>query len=275
MDFRSVMLIAFFLPLFHSTFPFPPSVPIRGADIVAKTTLEVIPGIPLTFEWKGHGMKLYVPADALKPDTPTLTMTIQASLSGQYQFPDDTELVSGIYWIAFPRRFSRPVILELQHCAYLEHPDQLSSLSFFTAKCNQKTLPYQFQPLSGGVFSTSTSYGTIDLYHFSGVGVSMRRNKGKGRGGGGKKKDKEIEKRKKQEVEKCYTARVFYIPQVATTWLMHFTIVCDLKLCLKVCVPTFYFCRFVLQRKSLQISGGRNILQKPESRTWPSLGCGI
>ena len=58
----------------------------------------------------------------------------------------------------------------------------------------------------------------------------MRRSKGKRRGD-----KKEKEKEEKQEVEKFYTAQVFYIPQVATTWLMHFTIVCDLQLCLKVC----------------------------------------
>ena len=61
----------------------------------------------------------------------------------------------------------------------------------------------------------------------------MRRSKGKGRGG--KRKDKEKEKEEKQEVEKCYTAQVFYIPK-STKWLMHFTIVCDLELCLKVCL---------------------------------------
>ena len=158
-------------------------------------------------------------------------MTIQASLSGQYQLPDDTELVSGIYWIAFPQKFSQPVTMELQHCACLEHPDQLSSLFFITAKCNQKTLPYQFQPLTGGKFSTNTSYGVIELNHFSGVGVGKRRGKRKGKSGG--RKDKEEENEEEGE-QKCYTARVFYIPQATTTWLMHFTIVCDLELCLKV-----------------------------------------
>ena len=186
-------------------------VPIRGADIVAKTTLEIVPGMPLSYEWEGHGMKLYIPADALKPDTATLTMNIQASLSGQYQLPDDTELVSGVYWVAFPRRFSQPVTMELQHCACLEHPDQLSSLFFITAKCNQETLPYQFQPLPRGSFSTDSSFGAIELYHFSGVGVARR-------------------KRKRNH----YIAYIFYIPKTITTWQMHFTIIRDLELRLKV-----------------------------------------
>ena len=222
-----------FSPLFPSLPPFLSSVPIRGADIIATTTLEVVPGTPLTYIWEGHGLKLHIPADALKLSTPTLTMGIQASLSGQYQLPDDTELVSGVYWVAFPQRFSQPVTMELQHCAYLKHPDQLSSLSFFTARCNQETLPYQFKPLFGGVFSTDSSYGAIKLSHFSGVGVGRKKGKGKGKGRG--KKGEEAE-------EKRYSAHTYYIPQAATTWLMHFTIVCDLELCLKVCILLHIVC---------------------------------
>ena len=200
------------LSLFHSFNP--PSALIRGADIIAKTTLEVVPGTPISHCWKGYGLMLYIPADALPLGTRTVTMSIQASLSGQYQLPEDTELVSGVYWVAFPQKLSRPITLELQHCAHLENPEQLSSLFFLRAKCNQKTLPYQFQPFSGGVFSTTTCYGAIELSHFSGVGVGRRKRK-----------------------KKRYTAQIFYIPQVTTTmWLMHFTITFDLELYLKVCV---------------------------------------
>ena len=207
--------------------------PIRGADIIAATTLEVVPGTPLTYTWDGHGLSLLIPADALKSNTPTLTMSIQASLSGHFQLPDDTELVSGVYWVAFPQRFHQPVTMKVQHCAYLEHPDQLSSLFFITARCNQETLPYQFKELPGGVFSPDSSYGTIQLDHFSGVGVGRKKGKGKGKGRG--KKGEEGE-------EKRYSAHTYYIPQAATTWLMHFTIVCDLELCLKVSTCMYMCC---------------------------------
>ena len=225
------------------------SVPIRGADIVAMATLEVVPGTPLTFEW--NGMKLHIPANTLEQGTSTQIMTIQASLSGQYQLPDDTELVSGIYWVAFPQRFSRPVTMELQHCAYLEHPDQFSSLFFLTAKCNQKTLPYQFQPLPGGVFSTNTSYGAIELSHFSGMGVAMRKRK-----------------------RKHYTGHIFYIPQATiTTWLMHFTIVCDLELCLKVCAYSYTYCMVELSYlSSISAPGSGKVLLRQRSRAWSIFG---
>ena len=64
--------------------------------------LEVIPGKPLDYFWEDHGLRLHIPADALDASTPTLTMKIQASLSGQFKLPDDMELVSGVYWISFP-----------------------------------------------------------------------------------------------------------------------------------------------------------------------------
>ena len=183
--------------------------PIQGADIVASTTLEVIPGRPLTYYWKQHGLRIHIPAGALQPDIPPQTMSIQASLSGHFQLPDDLELVSAVYWVAFPRRFSCPVTVEVQHCGSLEHSGQPSSLSFITAKCTQKTLPYCFTRLPGGVFSADSSYGTIDLDHFSGWAV------------GGKSKK--------------YCLCTYYIPQGPMTWVTHFVIIRDHELYLKVC----------------------------------------
>ena len=198
------------LSLFHSiSFLL---VPIRGADIIATTTLEVIPGTPLTYLWEDHGLKLHIPADALKPGSPSQIMTIQASLSGQYQLPDGTELVSGVYWVVFPQRFLKPVTLELQHRAYLEHSDQPYSLSFVSAKCNQETLPYHFESLPDGVFSSGNCYGSIKLSHFSGVGIVGEMGN-----------------------RKYYAAQTFYIPQaISTIWLMDFALFGDLELYIRV-----------------------------------------
>lgn len=182
---------------------------------MASTTLEVIPGTPLTYYWKEHGLKIHIPAAALNLNTPSQTMSIQASLHGNFQLPDDVKLLSAVYWVAFPLKFSCSVTVELQHCASLEHSHQLSSLTFITAKCTQKTLPYNFIPLPGGVFHTDGSYGTIHLTHFSGVAV------------GGK-------------LKQLYSLRTYYIPQGAVTWLTHFVITRNLELCLKVCNSAWY-----------------------------------
>ena len=108
-------------------FALPPE-PIRGADIIATTTFPVVPGRQLNYKWEGHGLELSIPEDALDPGTPSVTMSIQASLSGQYQLPDNTELVSGIYWITSSQKISlkTPATLKLQHCACVKHPKHLT-----------------------------------------------------------------------------------------------------------------------------------------------------
>ena len=92
---------------------------------------------------------------------------IKASFSGQFNFPRDTELISGIYWISSQHNyiFTLPVTVEIQHCVPkdLYHP---SSLTYIVAKCSPKNLPYQFKTLDGGVFSPSSQYGSIDLTRF-------------------------------------------------------------------------------------------------------------
>ena len=190
----------------------PPPAPIRGADIVARTTVTLAAGEG--YEWKGHGLRLQVPADALEPLSPpaTITVTIQASLSGHYHLPDHTQLVSGVYWIFFPGKFSQPVTLEVQHCASLQPAHESSSLTFVTAKCTQETLPYNFKPMAGGTFSADSRFGTIELSHFSGFAVVSG--------------DSE---------NKRYTAHTYYIPRSPTTWHMHFAIICKLDLFLQVC----------------------------------------
>ena len=100
-----------------------------------------------------------------------MTLCIQASLSGDYQLPDDGVLVSGVYWLSLHphvERFDKKVTVSLQHCA----SDDDSSISFVTAKCTQETLPYTFKPLlPGGSFDVSGE-GTVLVDHFSALVVS-------------------------------------------------------------------------------------------------------
>ena len=145
-------------------------------------------------------------------------MTIQASLSGHYQLPDNMELVSGIYWFAFPGKFTRPVTLELQHCASLHRPDDSLSLSFISARNIPNALRHEFHPLPGGIFPTESQYATIELSQVSGmgIGVGRRREEGSGRG-------------------RRYVAQNYYMAQSATRWLAHVIIGWDLELYVKVC----------------------------------------
>ena len=184
--------------------------------------MSVYPATPLNYHWKEHGLNLYATANAMDTRTPPLNMNIQALNSNHFQLPENMELVSGVYSVIFPQRAIQPVTLELQHCASLEHPHQLSSLTFVTAKSTQGEPSYHFQPLHGGLFPANSCYGYIQLNHSSEVAIV---NDGS---------------------TKTYRALTYYIPQSATSWLVHFIIICDLDLYLQVCCIMLVFHLFIL-----------------------------
>ena len=123
-----------------------------------------------TFHWVGYGLKLHIPQGALPPGLEECRLLIKVGLSGQFALPHNTSLVSAIYWLdSEPRcKFSQPLTLEMQHCV---KPVHSSRLSFVHAKCSQKNLPYTFEILKGGEFSSLSAYGCIQLHHFSLLGV--------------------------------------------------------------------------------------------------------
>ena len=94
------------------------------------------------FQWKGYGVKLNVPKDSLPPGMEECKINIRMSLSGQFQLPEGTDLLSPVFWISATCKFTKPVTLEIQHCAFTEDEAVLSNLSFVSAYCSQKDLPY-------------------------------------------------------------------------------------------------------------------------------------
>ena len=180
---------------------------IRGADIVAEVKLDLTPGKPLTYRWEGHGFEVHIPADAISDDIGPVTLSIQASLSGDYQLPDDDHVfVSGVYWLALhPHvKFTKEVTVTIEHCAV---SDADSAISFITAMCTQKTLPYLFKPLSGGSFSAAGT-GTIEVDHFSAIGAVAKKS--------------------------VYAFCTYYIRKHINVYDAHITVTPNLKLHLKV-----------------------------------------
>jgi len=119
------------------------------------------------FKW--DGIKLHIQEGAVPAEC---KVDVKIGLVGQFQFPDDYELVSCIYWLSCPQKFLKPVRLQIQHCASIEDP---SHVCFVVAKSSQQDLPYKFKVLENGIFSRHSSYGTIEISQFSFFAIIIRK----------------------------------------------------------------------------------------------------
>ena len=188
---------------------------IRGADIVAQTTVEITPDQPLDFHWEGHGFRVYIPAGAVSR---RVTLCIQASLSGDYQLPDDGALVSGVYWLSLHphiKKFDKKATITLQHCA-----NDDSSVSFVTAKCTQKSMPYQFEKLPKASFTVHKE-GAIQVDHFSAYAASASPT----------------------SISE-YAICSYYIPKKPNVFDIHITVTPNLDLQLEVRTPLMFYISF-------------------------------
>ena len=146
----------------------------RGANIVTQTTLTLTQETQ-NLQFEGYGFKFHVPEGSLPAEISEAKLNVQVSLSGQFQMPPDCELISAVYWVFSPHKFTKPLTVEIQHCAVLSSDQQCLQLAFVSTKCTQKELPYMFKTRDGGVFCHHSSYGSLSLTQFSGVGVVRRK----------------------------------------------------------------------------------------------------
>ena len=145
---------------------------LRGVDVIGETSLSVTSEAQ-TFHWAGYGLKVHIPQGSLPAGMEECRVNIKAALTGQFEFPGETELVSAVYHVQSPVKFSHHLTVEIQHCA---KPTSSSSLGFVIAECSQKELPYTFKPIKkAGVFSPHSSYGSISISQFSFLGIIIRK----------------------------------------------------------------------------------------------------
>ena len=138
-----------------------------GVEEYDETSVVVQSSQGQLVEW--NGLKLHIHAGSLPEHLQQCTIFIKASLAGEYEIPENTSLVSAIFWLRCEPQciFIKPITVEIQHCSTKQ---DLSKLKIVRAFCNQKSLPYQFKPL-GGNFNADTFHGAIDMKGFSGVCV--------------------------------------------------------------------------------------------------------
>ena len=205
---------------------------LRSVEVLGHTSFTYT-GRAQSFEWVDHGFKIHFPENALPSDVDECRVHVTASLSGQFQFPDDTELISGIYWIATPHEFTKPVTVDIQHCSTRStRTDHPSSLMYIVAKCTQEDLPYMFNPLNGGVFAPSSRYGSISLTHFSGLGIASRSPRRSSL------IQRLVRRRPQDESEisnvKSYCARLYYRSSGILSWEVLFAIMWNLEIHIEV-----------------------------------------
>ena len=207
-----------YVPCHHSGY-------MRGVEVIDHTFFTYT-GKAQSFNWRRFGFKIHFPDHALPPGGNECQLHIKASLWGQFQFPEDTECVSGIYWLASPHTFAKPVTVEFQHCItkpeHLQHP---SNLTFIVAKCTQEDLPYQFKILVGGVFSPSSRYGSLKLAQFSGVEIAFQ----------------SVMQWFGLKNARSYCARLYYSRVGAYSWEVNFAITWDLELHITVSIQQWYW----------------------------------
>ena len=171
------------------------------STVISMTTSEQF------FYWEGYGLHLYIPEGALPPEVKSAcTISIEASVVGNYVFPDNSHPVSAVYWFhCDPKyKFSKPVILELQHCAKQQN---LQALSFVKARSIEGQSEAKFSRALGcggtnhGIFPSHSTYGFIQLDQFCGYGVVQEGSE-----------------------NREYRANLYYLPQGINQFQIDFTV---------------------------------------------------
>ena len=154
------------------------------------------------FDWEDNGFIIYFPQNSVEPQT-TCAVFIYSSLSGQYSFPSNFELVSAVYWIepSPSCKFKKPVIFIIHHCAAKEHRNKLS---FVRANSDQSP-PYKFQAHDEGIL-----YGILSVSHFSAWAITYNSTL-----------------LSDNPVKRFYSAKLFYMGTSLQRWIIYLAITWD------------------------------------------------
>ena len=139
-----------------------------GVECIGEENIIVDGQQAVSFEWEGYGLKLEILAHAVGQfGAPALKIGMIAMISGPFEFPPGTQLVSGVYAIASSRKPCQPVLLLMEHCVVLRDSKDAMRMHFVRASSSQTTHPYLFDYMDHGDFPIGSIYGSIQLEHFS------------------------------------------------------------------------------------------------------------
>ena len=185
-----------------------------GVEVCGEMSVVVHSSRYQPVTWEGFGLRLHIQEDSLPAGMEQCTLNIKASLAGQYEFPENSSLVSAVFWLRCEPmcKFTKPVRVEIQHCAKSENVDNLK-MKFVRALCSQTQLLYTFKEL-GGDFNRHSSYGVIQVNGFSGIAVAQKGSE-----------------------EREYCSQLFYLCQPSSCQI-HFVVTWNLEahLTVRVCL---------------------------------------
>ena len=121
--------------------------------------------------WEEFGFKLNVPN---RTSTKSCKISVKAMISGQFEIPEGTELVSVLYAVSCSETLNKPVTIEIEHCVNLENDEDCQYLSFGIARYYQSTPPYTFEMVDDGIFSPHSKFGKIKRSFFSVFAIFKR-----------------------------------------------------------------------------------------------------
>jgi hypothetical protein len=182
--------------------------------LVAEASEVLVTNSEQLFSWDECGLNLHIPENSLPANLQQCSIHIKATIMGDYQLPQDTHLVSAVYWIeCVPEcRFSQPLTLEIQHCAKPEGAPQLCFVKARSMGRGEDGIHFETVV---GHFSHHSSYGFIELDSFSGYGVG-----------------------KKGAKERQYSASSYY-SEGQKSHKIHFTVFWNTKVHNEVCIPVY------------------------------------
>ena len=135
----------------------------------AKTLMEFTGSKQQKVSWDNHGFCLTIPKGAV-PSGDTVSVAVKAILAGQFELPEDAQLVSAIYLVSASKTFLKEVSVQIQHCARITSEEEASNYKMIVGKSSQERLPYTFQ-IRDGVFLPGSQLATISAKQFCFIGT--------------------------------------------------------------------------------------------------------
>ena len=145
-------------------------------NLMTETIVEVT-NSEQHFSWYECGLLLYVPENSLPEGIEHCFIHIKASITDNHHLPRDTHLVSAVYLFKCDPKceFSKPLTLEMQHCARRESVHKLCFIrSRSRADASFQVIESDDHSQFESFFPRHTNYGFIELDKFCRLAIGQR-----------------------------------------------------------------------------------------------------